>query len=151
MENDRYKQSPALYITGIISLVISLTLFAFTAYILPYLIFEWRYDIPEFIAHWHHGLQLKHAFSEAAASWLIFLFFFLLACLSGIVAYYASNHVDNAIYGIEPEPVEKPEEVRVELTEGTRLVFKIIFLILVVIIAAIVFELLLYIPPVSPQ
>jgi len=109
MEPERYRQNHFLYVIGLIFLIFSLSLFAFSAYIIPFLLFKWSYDVPEFVSNWHHWL-LERNYSEAAACWLIFLSFIGLALLCAAIAHIASNRIDNQLY--ETDVKDKVEPAR---------------------------------------
>lgn len=150
MEPDRYKQNKNLYVVGMVFLIISLSLFAFSAYILPHLLLKWRYSVPEFISHWRQWLQMQHQYSEEMASLLIFLFFFLLAFFSAVIAYATSNRIDDEIYTTETSVEPARAETINENKKTLMLVLKITIIILVAILMVTVFELLIYHPPHPP-
>ncbi len=146
MEKDKPRQSNAVFITGLTFLTISLSLFAFSIYILPYLVFKWNYDVPEFISNWQYWLQEKYNYREGAAAALIFLFFFVLSCISAGVSYLFSNYVE----GVEQEkPVSStdPAEIKREVKDTASLLFKIIGIAILILIGLYLIQWLIYIPP----
>ncbi len=144
MEQDRFQKNHVLYIIGLISLVASLSLFAFTLYILPHLIFGWGYDAPVFISSWKEILRFGYHFSSSAASQLIALLFFILTVIFAIIAYFSSNRIDNEIYSAELEFQNKSPKRRKGHRESVMLVLKLLFIIFLVFIFAELFQWLIY-------
>ncbi|MDA9272196.1 hypothetical protein N9Q05_02315 [bacterium] len=136
MEPDRFQQNQVHYIVGLVCLVASLSLFAFCAYTLPYLMFSWHYTIPEFVLEWNNTLTVNYQFSTTAASWILFLGFFFPALIFAIIADVLSNHIDNEIHGIEPtKTVIDPH-----LKESSNLALRIILIMILVFVAAELFQ-----------
>lgn len=145
MEQDRYEVSHKLFITGMICLVLSLSLVLFGFYILPAVLFGWLYDIPAFIFTLIDWLRTDLEFSEMASDWLVLALFFIPGIIAGFIAYYASNKIDNTIYGIG---VESEEEIIEERKQkggwgGTTMTLKVIFLLLIAFLVVTLFEWLL--------
>lgn len=141
MEADRFKLNQKYYIVGILCLVISLALFAFSFYILPFLAFGWHYGVPDFILIWNIDMQESYKLSQTAASWLIFLGLFFPAVILAIIADILSNRIDSQIHGISNKnEVKKPERMKVGAKESNGLVFKIIVIMILVFIAAQFFQ-----------
>ena len=135
MEQDRYQKNHKLFIVGLLSLILGLSLVAFSLFILPNLFFGWHYDVPEFIANWVAWLQDAYELSSTAASKLTFFFFFLLGLFFAVIAYFSSNRIDNQIYSSELE-ISKPVESK-KGSQGTlRLVLQILFIVWLVFIVA---------------
>ncbi|PJD90727.1 MAG: hypothetical protein CK424_08650 [Legionella sp.] len=138
MEPDRYQQSHFSYIAGVCCLFLSLGLFAFSLYLLPYLFFDWQYNVPQMITDFSAMLQSNYAMSTNGIAWVICLGLFLPAVILFIVADVLSNKIDKQIYGMQPEkkpkttsPIEGPAT-----TESKGLVFKIVMMIVVIFIVA---------------
>lgn len=154
MEYNRFKQHPKLHLTGLIFLVLSMSLFAFSIFILPFLLFDWVYDVPEFILHAREWLHREFGHEYGLASFFIFLFFFLLAVITGSIARKASVGIDQKSdeMKFEEDSVKtkkelKKESFNKEAKESASILSKIIILIVIMIVALSVFELLLYIEP----
>lgn len=98
MEPDRYKNNHTVFIIGMISLLLSLSLLAFSFYILPFLLFGWQYDVPGFILFWRESLQTDYSLSSTLSCRLILLFYFGLACIFSLITYFSSNRIDDQIY-----------------------------------------------------
>jgi len=144
MEEDRYQKHHVLYIIGLLSLVASLSLFAFTLYILPYLVFGWRYDAPGFIHLWKELLIVKYHFSSSAASQIIGVPFFLLALVFAFIANFSSNRMDNEIYSTELAVENKEQNTRKSPNESIALVLNILLIIVLVFVGAELFQWLIY-------
>lgn len=103
MEADRYQQNHALFIIGLISLLLCLGVTFFTLFVAPHLIFGWHYDVPEFIAYIREWLFTAFNITDRQASVIIFFGFLLLAIMFGSISYYSSTRIDDQIYEIEEE------------------------------------------------
>ncbi|WP_028388500.1 hypothetical protein [Legionella fairfieldensis] len=148
MEHDRYEQNSKLFVIGLLCLLLSLTLLAFGLYILPYLLWNWRYDIPDFVLSWREWLKEYYNFTDSGASWLIFLVFFIPAIICGFISRWASNYIDNQINGIvpAPEPQKHREEIKRDLQESFGFGLKIFLLIILVLVAVTALEWLIASP-----
>lgn len=139
MEYDRYQQNHSLFIIAMICLVASMALFGFSFYIAPALIWDLHYDIPLFVLSWRETLHLDYEYTERSSALIIFLTFFLPACLAGFLAWYTSNQLENQVYHIEPEKPDPAiiEERNEHLKESTGLGLKIFLLIGIVLVGTI--------------
>ena len=133
MEPDRYNQNHTVYIVGILCLVASLAMIAFSLYLLPYLLFGWHYSVPEFVIAWLDQIQTSYNLSVNASEWLIFAVFFIPGLVFALIADVVSNRIDNQIYGIQAPETTRPKPVN---TESRSLLFRIVFIVIVVFIAA---------------
>jgi hypothetical protein len=142
MEYDRYQQNHSLFIIAMSCLVLSMGLFGFSIYIAPALIWEIHYNIPPFVINWREILHLEYEYTEKASAWLVFLTFFIPACIAGYIAYLTSNQLENQVYHIEPETPDPTvvEERSEDLRESTGLGLKIFLLIVMVIIVTVIFQ-----------
>lgn len=135
MENDRYQQNSKLFVIGLICLLISLSLFAFGLYILPYLLWNWSYNVPEFVFVWREWLKETYNFSDSGASWSMILIFIIPAIITGFISHLASNRIDNQIYGVEQEKSTSMPEIKKDIRESLGFGFKIFLLIILVLVA----------------
>lgn len=146
MEQDRYQKNHKLFILGMLSLVISLGLFAFAVYILPNLLFGWVYDVPSFVTYLKGWLQSTHNFTDPSAGRFIFLCVFLAALIFAFIAYVSSNWIDNQIYSDElnqlheMQSISKTAEAQNSGGEGTHLFFKILGYVMLIIIVALLVD-----------
>jgi hypothetical protein len=150
MEIDRFKQNGPLYIFSVVFLVLSIGLFAFSLFTAPYLLFDARYDVPEFISYWVYSLQIGSEYSERYAKTIIFLFFVVLSGIFGILAYLFSNRIEDKLYH-EDEHVSSKRKLRMrnEQREAYQFLLKVILVVILVFIGVAIFQLLIYIPPPS--
>ncbi|WP_133127342.1 hypothetical protein [Legionella nagasakiensis] len=148
MEQDRYQQNHWTYIIGMICLVVGMTLFAFSAYIFPFLILKGIYDVPEFILRWRYSFQNDYGFDLRGASWAVFLAFFIPALITIIIAYIFSNRIDNRLYNLEERNQEKVER-KLEVKETVKILSKIIMIVILVFVIITLFQWLIYVPPVD--
>ena len=144
MEEDRYQKNHLLFIISLVSLLISLVLFAFTLYMLPHLLFGWRYDAPEFIPFWTEWLQYQYNVSEAAASKLILFLFVLLSLIFGLITYFSSNRIENQIFSSGLSGTNKSPIFKKSTREGVALGLKIFFIIIIIFVAASLLQWLIY-------
>ncbi|WED44351.1 hypothetical protein [Legionella cardiaca] len=148
MEYDRFQQNSVLFIIGMIALLLSLSLFAFAFYILPFLLFNWIYDVPEFISIWREWLREEYGFTLMGASWLMLLMFVLPALIFGFISYYASNYIDDRLYHLVPEKTnpEKQVEVRRDIQETLGFILKILGAIILILVGISIVQWLLSVP-----
>lgn len=152
MEHDRYQKNEKAFVIGLLSLVISLSLFALSFYIMPNLLFGWQYSTPGFVISIVDWLQYAYNFTASGASTIVFFFVFLLALFFAVIAYYCSNKIDDEIYSSELQQRTPPEPVKESVKgDGMWLVLKILFFALLIFIAAALFEWVIYTPPQQVQ
>ncbi|KTC65891.1 transmembrane protein [Legionella adelaidensis] len=152
MEPNRFRQNETLYFVGILFLLISLCLLAFTLYITPFLLLKWVYDVPEFLMNWVHWLQRNEGYTDTFSRTLVFLFFLMATILSGFIAYLCSNSIENRVFTPQAreDNIETPRERR-DRRDTYRLLIQIILIVLFVFVGVAIFELLIYIPPPSER
>ena len=123
-----------------LSLFLSLGLLALSFYLMPYLLFHWQYDLPQFVLESTLWVQTAYGYSEMLAERYVFLVLFGLAMLCVFIAVYASNTIDGQLLHVKPS--DKVLEPRVSLPrkESTLLFFKIIILIGSVFVLAALIE-----------
>lgn len=138
MEPDRFKHNHMSYIVGLCCLYISLGLFVFSLYLLPYLFFDWHYNVPDFIANFSASLEDNYEMSASGIAWVICLGLAFPAVLLFIVADVLSNKIDRKIYGIKAEkkPKIEPPVEGVADAESKGLVLKIVIMIVVIFMVA---------------
>lgn len=147
MEADRYEQNHKSYVIGIISLLLCLSLFSVTAYIMPYLIFNWRYSVPDFILDLRFYIMTTWDLGLNQASWYVFLIFFVSSCISSIVAYFLSNKIDSEIHGIEKKP-RIVKRVRRRTNKSTAsILLRVLVVLCLVFIASQLFEWAMFTTP----
>lgn len=83
-----------VFIAGVICLVLSLGFILFSIYILPYLIFDLGYNVPEFLVDYIHLLQDKYAYSSFGSKFLVWLTFAVPGFIAGYASYYISHYLE---------------------------------------------------------
>ncbi|HAT8179406.1 TPA: hypothetical protein JA361_08015 [Legionella pneumophila] len=141
MQHNIYENSK-LHILGIICLVISLALFFFSLYIIPFLIWQLDYDIPDFVSNMIAYGEDEYYYSHTTSRILVWLIFFTPSLIMGYLSYYISNYIDKNNLKLQEEPLESIQEKSLPKTEGrgrdsALLGFKIV--LLMVLIIAIIF------------
>lgn len=153
MEYDRFKINSKLYVLGMISLVLCLGLSLLTLYLSPYLIWELHYNVPEFVSTLSSTLQDDYNYSVPASKIIIWLLFFVPAGITGLVAYFISNYIDNKLYMNEiikepKNPLNKENELQ---EKESALFFGFKILSLIILILFIIFLLGLFIQSTQPR
>lgn len=150
MEQDRYQANTKLFIIGMVSLVLSLTLFALSFYVMPNLLFGWFYNTPAFINELVAWLQYQHNFSGPAAAKIVFFSLLILGCFFAIIADITSNRIDNKIFKEELKLNEELDrKSRTRDNDTMQLIIKILLIAFLVFIAAGLLQWLIYTPPES--
>jgi hypothetical protein len=147
MEIDRYQHNHKLFITSMICLVLSLSLFVFSFYILPNFIWDWDYDIPEFLYTWQAWFVDHYNFSDRGAKIIVFLICFIPALITGFISYLTSNRIDNEVLGLVPERLPGENEPSHEIKETFSFTVRLIFIIILVLVVLFFVEWLLATPP----
>lgn len=140
MEQDRYNTNHYLFITGMISLILSLAMFGLTLYVLPHLLFGITYDVPSFISDWKEWLHINYQMNESKAAHMLALLLFTLSLIFALIAYFSSNKIDNSIYKSEIETQAEVTGEKSTHRETMILVLKMLFIIVLVYIFAQVFQ-----------
>lgn len=139
MESDRYQRHHVLYFVGIVSLLICLSLVFLVLYILPYLIWQLNYDLPEFITTMIAFFEEKYSVTELRSRIYVVILLIIPIVVTGFVSYYVSNFIDDEIYKNEltsDEVIEQKnhsDDVKQEIKESATVGFEIIGLIILVI------------------
>ncbi|CEG56995.1 hypothetical protein [Legionella fallonii] len=150
MEPDRYESNNKLYILGIICLISALSLFFFSLYIAPFLIWHLNYEVPGIVTILAANFEQQYNMSEGQANTLVWFIFFIPSLITGYIAYYVSNRIDNQIYkvgdaGKEQERKNIPPPVTRDISESAGLAFKIIFLMVAIVAIILLLQLLVQI------
>ncbi|KTD20097.1 transmembrane protein [Legionella lansingensis] len=148
MEYDRFQQNSVLFVIGIIALLLSLSLFTICFYIFPFLLFDWVYNVPEFVSIWREWLIEEYNYTITGASWVILLIFLVPAFICGYISYFISNYIDNRLYGIVPEETAKKKrvEIRKDIQETLVFVLKILGLVILVLIGISILQWIVAVP-----
>jgi Sec-independent protein secretion pathway component TatC len=152
MEQDRYQKNHILFVIGLFSLVVCLSLFALSFYIMPNLLFGWHYDAPLFIVNVVEWMQYTYNYTATGASKTVFFVVFFLALFFAGIAYFCSNRIDDQIYSSELQSKKKPKILQDgSKDDGLRLALKILFFTMLIFAAGALFEWFIYTPPQSEQ
>lgn len=106
MEQDRFSHNQKLYILGMVCLLLSLGLFVFSLYIIPFFIWDLNYNVPYFILALLNLFQEEYDYSIAASKVIVWFIFFIPSIVTGLVSYVVSNYIDNQIYKAEQKNEE---------------------------------------------
>lgn len=150
MEADRYKQNHKLFIFCMICLLMSLTLFGLSLFILPHFIWGWHYNVPGFVFDLTEWLIEYHSFTSAGAKIMVFLIVFIPALITGFISYITSNYIENKVLDIHEEKNTDEINAPLELKETFSLSMKILLLIVLVVIVMFLVQWLITVP-VTPQ
>ncbi|MFT4057928.1 MAG: hypothetical protein QM652_00105 [Legionella sp.] len=138
MEYERFGGNSKLFIFGIICLVISLGLLFFSLYILPYFLFEWNYDVPDFILNLLTIYQDNYHYTLAGSKFIVWMLFFVPCVLTGLASYFVSRYLDSKMYGPETPPIEEQEknteELQKQIKESVSLGGKILGLMIAIVV-----------------
>lgn len=87
------KQEDRLFLLGLMSLICSLFLFPFVAYLFPVVWLGWEYRIPHFVLDASLWIQTTFHTTYAVAFRWFFRLSFFAAIIFGVVAYLISHHI----------------------------------------------------------
>lgn len=88
------KNNNTLFIVGVICLVLSLGFLLFALYILPFLLWNLAYDVPDVVTDLTAFLQDDYDYSIAGSKLITWLAFFIPGLITGFMSYYISNRID---------------------------------------------------------
>jgi hypothetical protein len=141
MEPDRFKNNHALYIFGMICLLLSITLFFFSLYILPFLIWHLDYNVPPVLFYMISYLQDTYSFSPVGSKFIAWLMFFIPCMVFGVFSYFISNRIDNQIYHIDNTVYEDVAEKKAsslemqrKMRESAGIGMKILLLMVIIVV-----------------
>ncbi|MCX7116289.1 MAG: hypothetical protein NTW08_10360 [Gammaproteobacteria bacterium] len=106
MTEDRYEVNHTLYVVGLMSLLGSLSLIFFALYILPSLLWDLAYTVPDAVKTWHVWLQEERDWSASGSGWLMFSVFMVPGLILGYISYWASNRLDEGLPDLVPTHIE---------------------------------------------
>lgn len=110
------KHEDRLFILGLVSLIFSLFLFPFVAYLFPAVWLDWQYHMPDFVLNMTLLLQDTFHIAYALALRWILRLSFLAAVFFGVIAYIISHRINRlqqaADEAIETETIlPKPSKI----------------------------------------
>ena len=133
------QENNKLFISGIICLVLSLSLIFFSLYLAPNFIWDLHYDIPEFVANQIAYFDNDQEYTTAGSKLIVWLCYFIPGLLFGVASAYISQKIDRVVLhdelNIDTEAEEKEAiNVKEELTESAGLGVKIIVLMIAIVV-----------------
>ncbi|MBN9231620.1 MAG: hypothetical protein BGO90_08545 [Legionella sp. 40-6] len=138
MENN-LRGNNKLFLFGMACMVLSLGLFLFSLYLIPFFLWEWAYNIPGFILDMVEKFQEDYGYSPAMSKFLVWLIFLIPSLITGFISYLISHWLDREVYGIENPPIYEepraPGEIRREIKESASFGGKILGLMIIIVIA----------------
>ncbi|AUH73092.1 hypothetical protein [Legionella sainthelensi] len=138
MEQDRFSHNQKLYILGMVCLLLSLGLFVFSLYIIPFFIWDLNYNVPYFILALLNLFQEEYNYSVEASKVIVWFIFFIPSIVTGLISYVVSNYIDNQIYKAEQKNEENQgnlyrQEKRIMRRESVAFSLKILGLMILFI------------------
>ncbi|HAU0473385.1 TPA: hypothetical protein JBH00_13660, partial [Legionella pneumophila] len=126
-------------IMGIICLIIFLVLFFFSVFIMPFLIWELHYNVPDFVSNMIAYLEDTYYYSSSVSKTLVWLTFFIPCLITGYFSYYISRSIDKKNLlkdaNIDEEQSKEISSVTNEhIKESASLGFKILILMAAIIL-----------------
>jgi hypothetical protein len=139
MEYDRFASNSKLYVFGMICLIVCLTLFFFSLFILPYLIWELNYDVPEFIVSFIYKLQDEYDYSMGISKVIVWLAFFVPCLITGVISEFVSNYIDSKMYKEDMaqsthQRISTDKEIMTQIKKSALFGFKILSLMIAIVI-----------------
>ncbi|VEB36076.1 transmembrane protein [Legionella sainthelensi] len=138
MEQDRFSHNQKLYILGMVCLLLSLGLFVFSLYIIPFFIWDLNYNVPYFILALLNLFQEEYNYSVETSKVIVWFIFFIPSIVTGLISYVVSNYIDNQIYKAEQKNEENQgnlykQEKRIMRRESVAFSLKILGLMILFI------------------
>ncbi|KTD54406.1 transmembrane protein [Legionella sainthelensi] len=148
MEQDRFSHNQKLYIVGMVCLLLSLGLFVFSLYIIPFFIWDLNYNVPYFILALMNLFQEEYNYSVEESKVIVWLIFFIPSIVTGLISYVVSNYIDNQIYKAEQKNEENQgniykQEKRIMRRESVAFSLKILSLMILFIFLIFLFQYLI--------
>lgn len=92
--SEESKSNNKIFIVGVVCLVLSVSFLFFSLYIIPYLIWELHYDVPDFVAAAIVNVQDNYNYSGSTSKFIVWLLFLLPSLVMGLISYFISNRID---------------------------------------------------------
>lgn len=157
LEQDRYQQNPKLYVFGMVMLMLFWFFTLITIYIIPFLIWNLNYNVPETIIAWQLHLEDTYQFSLQLSKLLTFLTVAVPALICMIVSWIISAYIDKQIVETEMNK----DRTSMSISEGPQkkitssrpvgqevsFASKIILIILIAVVLLFVIQWLISVPP----
>ncbi|CZI16845.1 TPA: hypothetical protein JBC15_15560 [Legionella pneumophila subsp. pneumophila] len=139
MEHSWYDNNSKLSVMGIICLIIFLVFFFSSLFIMPFLIWELHYNVPDFVSNMIAYLKDTYYYSSPVSKTLVWLTFFIPCLITGYFSYYISRSIDKKNLlkdaNIDEEQSKEISSVTNEhIKESASLGFKILILMAAIIL-----------------
>ncbi|HAT1849534.1 hypothetical protein SCR15_03930 [Legionella pneumophila serogroup 1] len=139
MGHNWYDNNSKLSVMGIICLIIFLVLFFFSLFIMPFLIWELHYNVPDFVSNMIAYLEDTYYYSSPVTKALVWLTFFIPCLITWYFSYYISRSIDKKNLlkdaNIDEEQSKEISSVTNEqIKESASLGFKILILMAAIIL-----------------
>lgn len=94
MAEESNSNNDKIFILGVVCLVLSLGFLLFSLYIVPFLLWDLAYDVPDMVTNMTSTLQEDYDYSSAGSKLIVWLMFFIPGLIAGCISYYISNRID---------------------------------------------------------
>lgn len=92
--SEESKSNNRIFIVGVVCLVLSVSFLFFSLYIIPYLLWELHYDVPDFVAATIASVQNNYNYSSSTSKFIVWLLFLIPSLVMGFISYLISNRID---------------------------------------------------------
>ncbi len=141
MEYDRYGHHKKLYILGIICLLLALIFLFFSIYIIPFLLWNFSYDVPGLIHQSIAYLQDQYGFTLIKSKSTVWLSLLALSATTGYISYRISNYIDNELLEqLELQEENSLPQKRNQLLDSVVLMIRILVLMFLIVLMVLVLE-----------
>ncbi|AMP90195.1 hypothetical protein [Legionella pneumophila] len=139
MERSSYDENNKLSVLGIICLIIFLVFLFFSMFIMPFLIWELHYNVPDFVSNMIAYMEDEYYYSSPVSKTLVWLVFFIPCLITGYFSYYISRNIDKKNLlkdtNIDQEQLKEASSATNEqIKESASLGFKILILMVAIIL-----------------
>lgn len=129
MEPKRFENNQLKYIFGMISLTFFLIFSTITLYLMPYLLMQFPYRIPDYLLNsilmFETTIHEKIGVNQGLAFKYIFVCFLLISLLFFLIAWFLVNCMENRVHRIK----NIPKEYKNIDPEIKRVFYKIFFMV----------------------
>jgi hypothetical protein len=153
MVQQNSKNGEFIFIIGMISLVFTMATCGFCAYILPYLLFGFVYDVPSFIINWQEQLIRGYTITRSVSAGIIFVSLLVPGILFGFLAYVCAKYLDPVVREDEISNMEQGRARRLkrDVKDTSKILLKLLIIVIMVIVAVEIIEWIIYIEPAIQQ
>ncbi len=133
------KHEDRLFLLGLVSLICSLFLFPFVAYLFPAVWLGWEYRMPDFVLNASLWIESTFHITYALAFLWFFRFVFLGAVIFGVIAYMISHHISQLEFENDSteEDIQLTSKISVKAKQSSK--EGVLFFLKMVVIITLVF------------